>query len=110
MSLYNHSRQEVDKLVDALFSAWNCHDAKAFAAPFAEDADFTNVFGMRAHGRSEIEGFHAPVFGTMFAGSNLTSAGTNIRFVRPDIAAVDVRWEMTGALDPLGRSGPCARV
>lgn len=109
MSLYNQSRQEVDKLVGALFAAWNWHDAGAFAAPFAEDADFTNVFGMRAHGRAAIEAFHAPIFETMFSRSNLAHAGTEIRFIRPDIAAIDVKWEMTGAVDPLGREWPLRR-
>jgi uncharacterized protein (TIGR02246 family) len=109
MSQYNQSRGEVDNLVNALFEAWNVHDAAAFAAPFSDEADFTNVFGMRARGRAEIERFHAPIFEAMFSQSTLTRTGADIRFVRSDVAAIDVHWEMTGARDPHGNEWPLRR-
>lgn len=90
------------EIVDALVSAWNAHDAGAFAAVFAADADFTNVFGMRAHGRAAIEAFHQPIFATMFKDSRLTAGPPRVRRVRSDVAAVDLPWEMTGARDPTG--------
>lgn len=93
----------VTELIDALFSAWNVHDANAFARPFALDADFTNVFGMHAKGRDAIARFHAPIFETMFKDSRLTRSGMSVRFLRPDVASIDVGWEMTGARDPLGK-------
>jgi uncharacterized protein (TIGR02246 family) len=66
MSSILESEQAADKIVVAMVRAWNSHDAHAFAAIFARDADFTNVFGMVAQGREAIEGFHAPIFETMF--------------------------------------------
>lgn len=87
-------------------AAWNVHDARAFAALFAEDADFTNVFGMTAKGRGAIEAFHSPIFETMFSTSVLTPTSTHVRMIRPDIASVDVHWDMTGAIDPEGRPWP----
>jgi uncharacterized protein (TIGR02246 family) len=95
-------RSVMDRFVDA----WNKHDAKAFAAVFAEDADFTNVRGTGASGRSKIEEFHAPVFATTFKDSHQSYTDIKIRFVRPDVAAVDVRWEMTGTTDPQGNPRP----
>ena len=65
---------------------------------FSEDADFTNVLGMSASGRVSIEKFHVAVFERFFKHSKVTK----IRFLRPDIAAVDVRWQMTGAVDDKG--------
>jgi uncharacterized protein (TIGR02246 family) len=100
------SESEVNRLVQSLFDAWNEHDAHAFARPFAADADFTNVFGMRAKGRQAIERFHAPIFATMFAESTLTQSERSIRFLRPDVAAIDVGWEMAGARDPQGAEWP----
>src|SRR6516162_8104394 len=41
--------------------AWNRHDASAFSMAFVEDADFTNVVGMSAHGRTEIDKFYAEI-------------------------------------------------
>src|SRR5262245_18108203 len=96
----------IEELVAALAAAWNRHDARAFAAAFAEDADFTNVFGMVQKGRAGIEAGHAPVFKTMFKDSHLTVTETRVRLIRPDVAAVDVKWTMTGARDPHGNPWP----
>jgi YCII-related domain/SnoaL-like domain len=52
--------EEEEKVKAALadfVEAWNRHDAKAFSMLFAEDADFTNVRGMSAHGRADLETF-----------------------------------------------------
>ena len=86
--------------------AWNRHDAKAFSMLFAEDADFTNVRGMSAHGRTEVEKMHAPRFATNFKDSNQKITETKIRFITPDVASVDARWEMTGAKGQDGQEIP----
>jgi len=96
----------IQSIVTALVEAWNRHDAHAFAAPFAEDAEFTNVFGMVQKGRAGIEAAHAPIFKTMFKDSRLSVTETRVRLVRPDVASVDVRWTMTGARDPHGNPWP----
>ena len=63
---------------------------------------FTNVKGMGASGRVSIEQFHAGPFQTFFKASHLTASLKTVRFIKPDVAAVDVLWEMTGATDPSG--------
>ena len=93
-------------LMDHFMDAWNRHDAHAFAMVFAEDADFTNVRGVCATGRFKIEEFHAPMFATIFRNSHQTFTDVKIRFVCADVAAVDVRWEMTGVLDMQGSAVP----
>ncbi|MGB7022751.1 MAG: SgcJ/EcaC family oxidoreductase [Candidatus Acidiferrales bacterium] len=87
------TRQTVERFLDA----WNTHDPHAFAMTFTEDADFTNVAGMHARGRANVEKFHAPVFATIFKDSHQTAQIRSIRFLTPDLAAVDVDWQMTGA-------------
>jgi len=89
-------------VMDRFMDAWNHHDAEAFAAVFSQDADFTNIRGMGATGRAKIEAFHAPVFATIFSKSHQEYTDIKTRFLRPDVAAVDVRWKMTGAMDPQG--------
>jgi uncharacterized protein (TIGR02246 family) len=89
--------EEIKKVLASFLEAWNKHDAKAFSMVFAEDADFTNVRGTSAHGRAEVEKFHAPLFATRFKDTNQKMTKTRIRFIKPDVAAVDVWWEMTGA-------------
>jgi uncharacterized protein (TIGR02246 family) len=89
--------------------AWNRHDARAFSMLFAQDADFTNVRGTSAHGRTQIETFHAPSFATKFKDTHQTITETKVRLIKPDVAAVDARWEMTGAKGPEGQDVPLRR-
>jgi len=105
-STQNENEKAIGQVLAASVEAWNHHDAKAFSMTFAEDADFTNVVGMSAHGRAEIEKFHAPMFTSNFKDSNLKMTGTKIRLIRPDIAAVDAWWELTGAKGADGQEIP----
>jgi uncharacterized protein (TIGR02246 family) len=99
----------IQEIVAALEGAWNRHDARGFVASFAEDADFTNVFGMHMKGRAAIEKIHETIFKTMFKDSRLSVTETRVRFLRPDLTAVDVLWAMSGARDPQGREWPDRR-
>ena len=101
--------QAIRDVMNRFMDAWNRHDAKAWTAEFSDDADFTNVRGVGASGRSDIEQFHARAFATMFKNSNQKHTDIKIRFIRPDVAAVDVHWEMTGATDPAGNPVPLRR-
>jgi len=109
MDAQSADRSSIEARLAALERAWNLHDARAFAAVFAEDADFVNVFGMPAKGRKAIEEFHAPIFATMFRESRLSLVEKRVRFLRDDVAAVDACWEMTGARDPQGNPWPRRR-
>jgi uncharacterized protein (TIGR02246 family) len=96
--------QAIHGVMDGFMDAWNRHDAKAWTALFSEDADFTNVRGVGASGRKDIEEFHARVFAAQFKNSHQKYIDIKTRFIRPDVAAVDVHWEMTGATDPAGNA------
>jgi uncharacterized protein (TIGR02246 family) len=87
-------------------AGWNDHDAHVFASAFAEDADFTSDRGVNAVGRYRIEQFHAQVFQKMFSRSHLSTEVKKIRFLKPDVAVVDVRWEMTDSLTADGLPAP----
>lgn len=104
----NGDRDEaaITRVLADFVTAWNKHDATAFSMVFAEDADFTNVRGTSAHGRTEVEKFHAPLFATRFKETHQKITDTKIRFIKPDVAAVDARWEMTGAKGPEGQDIP----
>lgn len=98
------------ELAAACEKAHNKHDAKAFAALFAPDGDFTSVKGMNARGRKEIEEFHRPMFeGDMskgnpsFKNAVLKIDEVRVRFLRPDVASVDMLWTQTGSVAPDGK-------
>ena len=99
----------IKKVLTDFTDAWNKHDAKAFSNVFSEDADFTNVRGTSAHGRSEVEKFHAPRFITTFKDSYQKITQSKIRFIKPDVAAVDAWWEMTGMKNPEGQDMPARK-
>lgn len=98
--------ESIRKVLADFIEAWNKHDAKAFSMVFAEDADFTNVRGASAHGRAEVDKFHAPLFATRLKDTNQKMTKTKIRFIKPDVAAIDAWWEMTGAKGPEGQDIP----
>jgi uncharacterized protein (TIGR02246 family) len=64
------------------------------------------VRSISAHGRTEIAKFHAPIFATIFKDSSLKIDVVKVRFIKPDVAAVDEWWEMTGARDRDGQEIP----
>lgn len=96
----------IRKVLADFIEAWNKHDARAFSMVFAEDADFTSVSGKSAQGRLAIEKHHAPLFATKLKDTHQKITETKIRFIKPDVATVDARWEMTGAKDEQGQERP----
>jgi uncharacterized protein (TIGR02246 family) len=95
-------RAVIAQTVAALADAWNKHDVHAFSLTFTEDADFTNVAGVHARGRTNIESLHAGVFASVFKDSHQTAQLRRIRFLTPELATVDVDWQMSGATTPDG--------
>ncbi len=93
----------IKSLITAFGDAFSAHDPKALGATFAEDADFTNWLGMSAHGRAAIAEFHVPVLTVVYKNAPPKMTGSTIRFIRPDVAAVDVRSEAAGAMTPDGK-------
>jgi len=99
----------VKALVARYDAAFNAHDTKAFAATFAQDADFTNWVGQAAHGRSEIETFHIPILTLVYKNGVQKITDTQVRFIRPDVAAVDVRSDVTGGKTFDGKDLPLVK-
>jgi uncharacterized protein (TIGR02246 family) len=81
-------------------AAWNSHDAKAYAALFAENADLVNVVGWWWRGRAEIEKKLTDAFVFVFRDSTLTVTEVDVRFLSPEMAVAHARWTMTGAKTP----------
>jgi uncharacterized protein (TIGR02246 family) len=89
----------VKALVQTETDAWNRGHAKAFAARFAPDGSFTNVIGMVSNGKEAFEQRHAAILKTIFKGSVLRQSNENLRFVRPDVAILNINTEMTGFVE-----------
>jgi len=105
-SVNTKDEARIKKVLTDFIDAWNKHDAKAFSMVFAEDADFTNVGGNSKHGRNEIEKHHAPSFASKWKDSHQEITQSKIRFIKPDVAAIDAWWELTGIKGPDGQDMP----
>lgn len=84
----------IRKIVKQLEDGWNAHDGKAFAAPFAVDADYVIVNGEYISGRDAIEKGHEQIFSTTYKDSRNAAAVKGVRFLRPDVAIVHVEWSL----------------
>jgi uncharacterized protein (TIGR02246 family) len=99
---------EIRELIGGLTEAWKRGDAKAFGARYQADGSFTNVFGDFYVGRDDFDRRHDEVFRGIFKGSTLAMEVRKLRFLRPDVAAVDIATTVTGvaARPPGVQPGP----
>jgi len=95
-------RQVIADFVDA----FNRHDAHAWALPLAEDGDFTNVTGLYLHGRKDFEARFTELFASRLKTAHRMATVRHIRFVTPDVAAVDAEWELAGSKASDGAENP----
>lgn len=84
----------IRQIVQQIQDGWNAHDGKAFAAPFAADADYVVVSGMKIKGREVIEKAHVSIFTTIYKESHNVATVKGIRFLRPDVAVAHIEWNL----------------
>lgn len=92
---------EVALLVRGLQDAWNAGDSAGFSAPFADDADFVNVYGMYAHGRDVIAAGHEGIFRSVYAGSRVEYRVESARRLRDDVALVHLHAHLSVPAGPM---------
>lgn len=93
-------QKQIRAAATAQQDTWNRHDAKAYAALFAEDGDCVNVVGWWWKGRAEIERKLTQAFRFVFRESTMKIEEVEVRFLDPKVAVAHVRWTMQGAKTP----------
>ena len=91
--------------VKQMETGWNAHDGKAFAAPFAVDADYVVVNGMHVKGRDEIEKGHIGIFTTIYKDSRNAATIKSVRFIRRDVAVIHTEWNLEFTIGSETRKG-----
>jgi uncharacterized protein (TIGR02246 family) len=81
-------------------------EARAFANLFAEDADFINVVDRAVHGRENIYKHHVPVFKNRPASRTNNLLSYSVRFLKPDLAASEIKWNNKHTKGPNGTTLP----
>jgi uncharacterized protein (TIGR02246 family) len=84
----------IQRLLASLEDAWARGDADAYASRFANDGTFTNFLGMFFCGPDAFRERHDAVFKTVFKASKLTLRIATLRFIKPDVAIVDMDAEV----------------
>jgi uncharacterized protein (TIGR02246 family) len=93
-STANTDEAAIRQIVKQLEDGWNAHDGKAFAAPFATDADYVVVNGMFVKGREAIEQGHVGIFTTIYKDSRNVATVKSVRLLRPGVALAHVEWNL----------------
>ena len=87
---------QIRAIVAEQVAAWNAGDGVAFSKSFAPEGSFTNIRGTVFYGHKAFEERHVEIFTGFFKGSRLAMSIGRIRFVRPDVAIVDLATEVSG--------------
>ncbi len=98
-----HTMQDeaaIGQLLKDIESAWNQADGYAFARVFTEDSEFRSLWGDKAHGREAIGQAHQHLFDGPLRGSSLELTVESIRFIRPDVAYVEMINRMKHPSNP----------
>ena len=88
------------------YGAFSRQDAHGTAMTFAEEGDFTNMFGVHVHGRDAIEKRFVALFKGNLRSTNRTDTVRNIHFYAPNVAFVDADTVITGTKEMDGSVGP----
>src|ERR1035437_7976330 len=86
----------IRNIIQEEITAWNAGDAAAYSRHFSEDGTFTNIRGQFFTGRQAFIDRHNYVFRGQFHGSTLKQDLVSLKFVRPDVAVVEVLMSLTG--------------
>jgi uncharacterized protein (TIGR02246 family) len=109
LSAQNQDSLAIIKVISSYESTFNQKDPKAYANLFAEDADFVNWQGKIAHGRDSIEAFHIKTFKNLRT-TQLKFIAHTVRFIKPDVATVDINLININMTTPDGKPLPNREV
>jgi uncharacterized protein (TIGR02246 family) len=86
----------VRNIIQEEIAAWNAGDAAAYSRHFAADGTFTNIRGQFFTGREAFIEKHDYIFKGIYRGTTLKQDVVSLKFVRPDVAIVEVLTAVSG--------------
>lgn len=87
----------IERALQQIEDGWNTKQAVLFAKPFAHDADYVAINGLRTKGKESIQQAHERLFETRYAGktSKVELSVVQARVLRPDLMLVHVSGRNT---------------
>ncbi|MCA9896923.1 MAG: SgcJ/EcaC family oxidoreductase [Ardenticatenaceae bacterium] len=92
-------KQAIHDVVQALADAWNQGDSEAWSEKIVADVHHTVWNGMHIQGRDNVTAGHKQIFSTIYKDTWQTFSIRWIRFLRPDVAAVQWDAQLEGRDD-----------
>lgn len=105
-TMANKSEDEaaIQTIVKGMESGWNNKDSAEFTKNFAADAHFADVKGDLVKGRSTAEEVLRKPFQTVYKDMIMDLNVQQIKFLRPDVAIVDIILTSHARQDPTATS------
>ena len=88
--------QAIRAVLARFFQGWNAHDADKMVSAYAEDIDHIDVFGEWHKGRETLRNELSRLHAGPLRNSQKNYTIEKIRFLKPDVAVVQVSTEGTG--------------
>ncbi len=92
----------IRQIVQALEDAWNAGDSEAWSAHVANEICHTVWNGHFVKGKEALTTAHQEIFDTIYKGSRQKLTVRWVRFLRPDVAAV----QFDGEVEIVGKEEP----
>jgi uncharacterized protein (TIGR02246 family) len=101
----------IKQIIASWDQGWKDFDAALATRDYAQDADWTNAFGLARKGQPEILKFLTAFYKSPAArGRKSTPSKTTIRFLRPDIAVASSYRETVGQKTASGAEYPTRKT
>ena len=94
--------QVLNQLLDKWERYWNTHNMDSMRIMLRPDVDFITVGGSWLKGKAEAVNNHKEKHATTFKTSIWTTNSVEIKYIKPDLAIIHLRWGITGDFDPDG--------
>lgn len=85
----------VRQLLERQVSGWNAGDPEIYASVFTPDADYITFLGGHHKGGAAIAASYVPLLTGVLKGSRLHTDITQLRFLTPDVALIQVNAALT---------------
>lgn len=95
---------DVNELLKAFDAAWNSHNSKALSSLWLEDGDLITPWGRWIMGQGQIEKHFEQENTGPFGKSTLSQSVDAVRYLTPQLVAMDASLRINNILDPSGGS------
>ena len=102
----NEDEAAIRKVIVEMTEGFNNHDGKAAARMYTTDARFVSVRGDVMNGQAGIERGLSAILTTRAKNAAQQTMDVKVRFIRPDVALVNVTNELSGLVAPDGHVLP----